>query len=793
MYYDTGTNVLYWWNGTAWTTSGGGGTPASTACARAYRNAALSPSTGFTKIPLDTVSYDTSGLVSTANGRINIPVTGYYDVTGSIDISVGAGSSDILVSIFVNGTERVRGDRATTPSAQYVCRGVADKLSLNAGDFVEMHAYSSALGYTLVDLGPSTNYLSLALLTSLPGAVGPTTSARAYRNAALTTGTASTWTKIAIDAISFDPGGNMSVASSRYVCPATGYYKAEANFNVISSVSGQQAYAGVMKNGTVVTQSGGGIAQAAGQAIGGVASDTIQCNAGDYLELAYYCTAAGLGITTGAPSTNWFSVVQVGNLSATPASTATAKLNRRAAWTTATGIQKVPFDTVVYDSSGMTQVANNRIVAPVAGYYQVNGQFETSSAYNARVILMVYKNGAEAIRGSDILPPTTFVGVTVSDVIYCNAGDYLELTVYAGVAMAADVTGIGTYLSAALLTPLSGTAGPVTPARAYRNAAFTVVNAWAKIVLDSVANDPGSNVSLASSRYVCPATGFYQVDGSVIGSGIASGQYAQCALYKNGALATYGNAGLGGGATCSTNVSDLIQCNAGDYLELWCAASAGTLTGIAGAVATFLSVVQVGNSMNFTAAGGDLAGTYPNPSVAPAYVTSLPGSPIDGQQVYYLADATNGVVWHLRYRAASASAYKWEYVGGPPLFKTIDTDEAFTASANFNNPTTVGPDVVPPLNGDFLYQMSAGLYIASQTTGGSMAIGLSIAGAAPVAVHQALQYAVTGSSASIAKNGLVTGMVAGNAFRIMYFSPTAMGGTPHARFRALQVTPVRVG
>src|SRR3954451_5923766 len=45
-------------------------------------------------------------------------------------------------------------------------------------------------------------------------------------------------------------------------------------------------------------------------------------------------------------------------------------------------------------------------------------------------------------------------------------------------------------------------------------------------------------------------------------------------------------------------------------------------------------------------------------------VTSLPATPVDGQECNYLADATNGVMWHLVYRAADA---KWYYTGGPPL------------------------------------------------------------------------------------------------------------------------------
>ncbi|MBI1952165.1 hypothetical protein HYS42_00380, partial [Candidatus Saccharibacteria bacterium] len=51
------------------------------------------------------------------------------------------------------------------------------------------------------------------------------------------------------------------------------------------------------------------------------------------------------------------------------------------------------------------------------------------------------------------------------------------------------------------------------------------------------------------------------------------------------------------------------------------------------------------------------------------YVTTLPASPVDGQEVYYQADATNGVVWHLRYNSSEAT-YKWEYLGGASLYNT---------------------------------------------------------------------------------------------------------------------------
>lgn len=91
---------------------------------------------------------------------------------------------------------------------------------------------------------------------------------------------------------------------------------------------------------------------------------------------------------------------------------------------------------------------------------------------------------------------------------------------------------------------------------------------------------------------------------------------------------------------------------------------------------------------------------------APAYVTSLPGSPTDGLEVYYAADATTGVVWHLRYRAAIAGAQKWECVGGSPLWAESYADSPSVTSTTY---VDVGspPQVTVPLAGSYMVDWGA--------------------------------------------------------------------------------------
>lgn len=101
-------------------------------------------------------------------------------------------------------------------------------------------------------------------------------------------------------------------------------------------------------------------------------------------------------------------------------------------------------------------------------------------------------------------------------------------------------------------------------------------------------------------------------------------------------------------------------------------------------------------------------------TAAPRLVTALPASPNDGDEVYYLADATAGIVWHLRYRATSSSAYKWEYVGGPPLSQLISTFETHT-STSYANLATLGPQITIPLAGD--YMLALGAYARTSVVG----------------------------------------------------------------------------
>jgi hypothetical protein len=80
--------------------------------------------------------------------------------------------------------------------------------------------------------------------------------------------------------------------------------------------------------------------------------------------------------------------------------------------------------------------------------------------------------------------------------------------------------------------------------------------------------------------------------------------------------------------------------------------------------------------------------------------TIFPTSPADGNIFVYLADATNGVNWTFKYNAGSASSYKWECIGGRPLWSAVAAAEV-TTSATYAALGTAGPSVILPFAGDY--------------------------------------------------------------------------------------------
>lgn len=174
-------------------------------------------------------------------------------------------------------------------------------------------------------------------------------------------------------------------------------------------------------------------------------------------------------------------------------------------------------------------------------------------------------------------------------------------------------------------------------------------------------------------------------------------------------------------------------------------------------------------------------------------VTTLPASPYNGQVIDYLADATKGVVWRLRYRAASASAYKWEVVGGSELTaeRPAGTFDVITATSYAALGNAV--QVTVPLAGDYLLGWGGSIGQGTQDVSGFLAIKL---GAAATSDNDAIPHQQRSATTSqnpllpaarrVRRDGLSAGSVIAVQARVT-------GGAMTTDKNFLNARPVRVG
>lgn len=166
-------------------------------------------------------------------------------------------------------------------------------------------------------------------------------------------------------------------------------------------------------------------------------------------------------------------------------------------------------------------------------------------------------------------------------------------------------------------------------------------------------------------------------------------------------------------------------------------------------------------------------------------VTSLPGSPVDGQEINYLADATNGVVWHFVYRSALG---KWLFTGGPPLSAQNNTADSVNNSAYADLSLGPGPSITVPLPGDYIVSYGA-LAQSGVSDGAWMAPAFGAVAASDNDQVRITQNNVVG--VPVSRTLPPRNMAAVGAITLKHRTGGAQTGT--WSYRWLNVTPVKVG
>lgn len=116
-----------------------------------------------------------------------------------------------------------------------------------------------------------------------------------------------------------------------------------------------------------------------------------------------------------------------------------------------------------------------------------------------------------------------------------------------------------------------------------------------------------------------------------------------------------------------------------------------------------------------TVSGSTVSGTTGNfTNMVRPVVSSLPGSPADGQEVYY---ATNNRLWHLRFNAALGGAQKWQVIAAPPLEAQSGTLQDISTTSYVNYQSVA---LSLPLAGTYALE----IFTTWQTNGSQNATGL---------------------------------------------------------------------
>lgn len=106
------------------------------------------------------------------------------------------------------------------------------------------------------------------------------------------------------------------------------------------------------------------------------------------------------------------------------------------------------------------------------------------------------------------------------------------------------------------------------------------------------------------------------------------------------------------------------------------------------------------------------------------YGIALPTTQIHGQEHILVNSTTNpSYQWRFRYNAASSSAYKWEFIGGVPMYANQETAST-TTSGSYVDPTNTCT-LTLPFAGD--WELSYGANLEGQDSGPAVA-SLNIGG-----------------------------------------------------------------
>lgn len=180
-------------------------------------------------------------------------------------------------------------------------------------------------------------------------------------------------------------------------------------------------------------------------------------------------------------------------------------------------------------------------------------------------------------------------------------------------------------------------------------------------------------------------------------------------------------------------------------------------------------------------------------------VTALPAAPVDGQEIYLqtASMAADGVVWHLRYNAAEASIYKWQFLGGGALFR-FGTKQSWNDRSTPNGVANQyldpsAPQIRIPVAGTYQLDGSVIGVTSNPTSAPGFMFGKTTSTDINWPAGDSIDSVAAGTQNTFGLSAISQIDYAANDLATMWYTNANIGGSVSFYNARLQIRPVRVG
>lgn len=181
-------------------------------------------------------------------------------------------------------------------------------------------------------------------------------------------------------------------------------------------------------------------------------------------------------------------------------------------------------------------------------------------------------------------------------------------------------------------------------------------------------------------------------------------------------------------------------------------------------------------------------------SLDPAGIgTTLPASPVDGQE-YILVDSLTAPTFHWRFRYLAAKASnKWIFIGGTPITAYVDAVDS-TASTAYVALANPGPSITVPVAGDYTVEVGSAHQGSSNNAEQRRVHSYDVGGTAALDVDAAVSANSSGNPSMFSvvkarRKSIAAGAAIVSKYKIAGLSTSSVT----FQERWMRVTPIAVG